>query len=760
MDVRIYGVIHKVRYFKEETGFGIVRIKLDYNDPYIRTFQEKLYSSFLAVTCNFDRLPLIEEEYEFIGEFVDTDYGLQLKAKQFSRTNEYTTEGLITFLSSDFFPSIGKVTAKKIVLALGENCLSKIAEDKKVLHKVKGLTAAQKSIIYENVVSNQANKQAMLKLLSLGVTMQMSNKLIQQLGLNAYEIIATNPYVLIERVEGIGFHRADRIAMEMGIQKDDPKRIEALAMYLIDRYSYSSGNVYITKNDLLEAMMRELEEGFNQKFFDDALVSLEQKRSIHIDQEGDIYHNRIYRAENLLAERIQSLLQAEFSYGYELESVGKGLDHLREAVAIEYSLKQLEAIEQALSQNITIITGGPGTGKSTVIKGIVEAYVHLHKQPDIVRSSVSLLAPTGRAAKRLKEVTGHDAMTIHRFLGFEGNGRFRHGPEAPVDCKMLIVDEFSMVDVELAARLFSAIYPFTKVVIVGDADQLPSVGPGDVLNDLIASKKIPIVQLDKIHRQAENSSIVALAHMMNKGKLPNDLMDKKADRTFIPMSDASIVTNIVRTVQQAQEKGMDLVKDIQVLVPIYKGDVGIDALNQKMQEVFNPAREEQLQHTHRYFRVNDKVIQLVNRSDKQVMNGDIGYVWRLDYHDGSYIGLEVMFDFGSVYYKKDELEDLMHAYAISIHKAQGSEFDLAVIPFTNKHFIMLKRKLIYTAITRAKRYLIMLGNVEALRRGIMGVEDKRKSKLMDKLGVPSNEFSFDDLVLEDSEAKSPYDFMD
>jgi exodeoxyribonuclease V alpha subunit len=379
----------------------------------------------------------------------------------------------------------------------------------------------------------------------------------------------------------------------------------------------------------------------------------------------------------------------------------------------------------------------------------------------LISEKIALLAPTGRAAKRLNEVCRFPAQTIHRFLGYEGQGIFKFGPEAKTDAKIVIVDEFSMVDLNLAARLFSSLEDDVKVILVGDVDQLPSVEPGEVLADLITSREIKTIRLDQIHRQSADSSIISLAHSVNLGFVEESIIQKQADRSFIRLEDQQIIPGILKTVEQAMLKGMDLIKDIQVLVPLYKGEIGINAINQKMQEQFNPGDGREIKHLNRVFRVNDKVIQLVNRSEKMVMNGDIGYILSLNTEDGEYCGLTVMFDFGPVDYKLDELEDLAHAYAISIHKSQGSEYELVILPFSYKYYVMLKRKLIYTGITRAKKYLVMLGNLDAFRFGIRDIEIKRKTKLAEKISTSINSVS--DLDLEDTnfmENLSPYDFMD
>ena len=431
---------------------------------------------------------------------------------------------------------------------------------------------------------------------------------------------------------------------------------------------------------------------------------------------------------------------------------------------ITYTAKQKEAITKALEEPIIIITGGPGTGKSTIIKGIVDIYSNMFKNSDAASDTIALAAPTGRAAKRLKELTLHDATTIHKLLGYEGGERFIYNQENKLDIKMLIVDEFSMVDADLACRLFSSINDDCKVVIVGDADQLPSVGCGNVLLDLINTKEITTVKLEHIHRQASNSSIVELAHSVNKGALPYDVASLKHDRNFIMCDDTHIIPFIIKTVANALDKGMNLVKDIQVLVPLYRGGVGIEAINHAMQDHFNAGGKEYA-YLGRKYRVGDKVIQLVNRNEKNIMNGDIGYISDIIFDEDRFIEMKVIFDIGEVSYSKDEIEDIMLAYAISIHKSQGSEFSLIIVPFSFKYYIMLKRKLIYTAITRAKKYLIMMGNIEAMRKGIVEIEDERHTKLVARIKEIFNHpetIDKSDLIEssdEDLEEISPFDFL-
>ena len=758
----LYGVITKVTYFSEDTHFGVVRIKLDYKDRTIAKYKAKLFSNLLTVTCNFDRIPLEGEEYDFVGEFVTNQYGTQFKAKNYSRRNENTLEGVIAYLSSDLFPGIGKVTATKIYEELGKDTIRLIEEDREVLDRVEGITNNQKTVIYENLIEHQNNKKVILGLLDLGITMKTSLKLYKILGDDVVERIRNNPYQLMYYVDGFGFRRADKIALEVGIKEDSDIRIRALLQYLINQYTRSTGNVYVEYDTLYDEAIKEVKENFNilnKEKFERNLKFLQVEKQIFIEN-NDIYDFKMYQAENLLAIKVKEFINHEFEIGYNISDVENVIKKLSNEFDINYNEKQELAIKTALLEKIVIITGGPGTGKSTIIKAIIESISRLYPS-EAIKEKIALLAPTGRAAKRLKEVTNHNGQTIHKFLGYEGDGRYKYGYGEYVDAKIVIIDEFSMVDLGLAARLFSAIETDAKIILVGDVDQLPSVSPGEVLNDLIDSREITTIVLDKIHRQAEDSTIISLAHSLNRGYIPENILEKKPDRNFLNMQDKDIIPNLIKVVDQALKSGMDLVKDIQVLVPLYKGEVGINAINQRMQEEFNPKKGPEIKHLSRVFRVNDKVIQLVNRSEKKVMNGDIGYILNFNYDEGEIIGLSVMYDFGSVDYDKDELDDLTHAYAISIHKSQGSEFDLVILPFSYKYYIMLKRKLIYTAVTRAKKFLIMLGSIEALSTGVRGIEEKRKTHLAEKIKNTVNDYEeFDLSTINELENVSPYDFLD
>ena len=767
MEVKVIGLIDRITYFNESNYFGIVRVKLDYRKDINLKVKDEIQSEYLNITCKFRRKPLLDEMYIFTGEFVTNQYGLQLKASNYEITGVDTLEGVVTYLSSDLFKGIGVKIATKVFETLGEDCLKKISEDKSLLDKVEGLTSKQKTIIYEGVVTNELNNRLTLELLNLGLSMSLALKLINELKENCLEIIKENPYKLISEVNGIGFIKADQIAMKLGVSKDSPLRLKELIIYVLTQMIYSLGNCYIEKDELFIKCNELIDNELSKEIFEKLIIELSSESRIFIDTENNVYEAFIYKCESIVANFVKEKLDNNYKFASSAR-IDSAISDVKRLSNIEYNDMQLKAIKTALKENISIITGGPGTGKSTVIKAIKDCYADILGN-DVALEEFKLLAPTGRAAKRLNEVTLHPACTIHKFLGYEGHGVYKYGFNEKVLCKVVVIDESSMIDVMLCARLFSALEKNCKVIIVGDSDQLPSVGPGNVLYDLIDCGEIKTVKLTKIHRQAENSTIISLAHHINEGYLPNDLCEKKPDRNFIACYDNMTPSVIVKTIKQGLQSGMDLINDIQVLAPIYKGDLGINNLNKIIQENFNskdslgmPINE--YIHNGICFRENDKVIQLVNRSEKKVMNGDIGQIVYIDYSDNKFNYLTVNFDIGDVNYSKEELDDLNLAYCMSIHKAQGSEFSLVIMPFSYKYFMMLRRKIIYTGVTRAKKYLIMIGNPESMKTGINNLDSNRKTRLKDKIlntyknKIDDSLSAFD--TIEESNSLSPYDFMD
>ena len=748
---KIIGTIQRVIFSNKENSYAVVSLKLDYSNPEMKKIQDLIIVNIITVTCYYDRMPVKDEEYIYFGDFVDTKYGMQFKAESFTRPNMDTLESVVTYLSSDYFPGVGKALAKKIYDTLGRTCLDIIRNDKKALDKVPGLTKDVKKTIYEILIQNEEKERLTLSFVGMGFTMAMAKRIVATLTSKEANLALSNPYLLIEKIEGIGFLKADAIAKNIGIEDNNPIRVKACIIYTVNHYSYNSGNSYIEKEFLIQEVKKILnreKEVVESDNLSDMIDELIIEGKLIKDENENIYDIAIHHAEEKLAVNIVSRIKAVPLMPFSDSEITSTLEKVKNNNKIIYSPLQEKAIITALKENIMIITGGPGTGKTTIVKGIIETFARLYKA-DFVLDDVALLAPTGRASKRLNEVTGHPAQTIHKFLGYDGK-RFNFSSDNLVDTKMVIIDEMSMVDVVVASKLFDALPVTSKVVIVGDVDQIPSVGPGEVLEDIIKSKEITTIRLNEIHRQAKDSTIISLAHDINNGFIPENIMEPQHDRIFNYLRDDLIISNITKVVEEALKKGYDLLHDIQVLIPTYKGELGIDNINKILQEKFNPLGkdDEEVKYLNHRFRINDKVIQLVNRNQDQIMNGDIGYIKSFIYNNGEITGLAVQFDMNIVDYIKEDFDELKLAYAISIHKSQGSEFKIVIIPLSRQYRIMLQRRLYYTAVTRTKSFLVMLGDIDALRIAVNSTGFKRKTRLQDLI---TNSVG--------KKTLSPYDFM-
>lgn len=736
----IKGVINRINYYNPENGYTVAILELDYKDKSIAMKKTKIIGNTIAVVGFIDREPKEYEEYTFEGDFVrDKNYGLQFKFTKYIRTTVKNEQGIISYLSSSMFPGIGPKIAKIIIENLGTECIDKIKKDPHILDNI-NITDKQRSVITSGIISDELNQETVLFFLDNGITLDTSHKIIALFGEMAKEIVLENPYILMEKIERFGFKKNDAFALKIGIKEDSVVRLKALLLYVLQEALYSVGNSYIQKGDLYDYTIRYLGKDVDGKVYSEVLNLLVESKKIYIDDQYNIYDYKMYIQELELAMELSKMLKGtrnieRLPIKYKEEDINRCYLKIKNTSCIEFSEEQSQAILSAFTEPVVIITGGPGTGKTTIVKAILEMYLKLNKDNPTLTDYISLLAPTGKAAKRLKESTNMPAMTIHKFLGYMGGNIFTHSKFNKTASKLIIVDEASMMDLPLASRLITSMQDDARIIIVGDVDQLPSVGPGQVLKDLIDSREIKTIRLTKIHRQAENSSIIKLAHNINEGILPENILEKLSDRTFISTDNEYLANLLTDAVSRFISKGYDIKKDLQVLIPMYKGDCGINEINSRIQDIVNPLDEdtEEIKHYGRNFRVGDKVIQLVNRAEKAIMNGDVGYIDSFIHKNLKITGLKVVFDQNIVEYTIEELEDLSLAYAISVHKSQGGEFDIVIMPITNKHFIMLKRKLIYTAVTRAKKSLVLLGDVMALRQGIRRIENNRKTILKDKL---------------------------
>lgn len=728
-------LIHFI-YFNEENYYTVARVKV--HDSNVQVIEKEIVV--------VGTIPKIDEEhsYTFYGQLKDHPrFGQQFQFHYFEKDMPKTTDGIVRYLSSERFKGVGKKTAQAIVQKLGEQTISKILENRDVLQNIKGLNEDKINVIYKQLLENQGIEQALVELFKHGFGSQLAMKIYQTYKDETMQVIKQNPYQLTQDVEGIGFTKADSLGQSLGFTKDHPERIHAGCIYLIQELSLQEGHIFIKRDDVITSATELLSDGDYQisyKEVEKQLLYLEEEGKLVIEDDN-VYLPTLFFAEKGLVTNIVRLNKekdeiCEFPESEFLKAIGQTEEQLK----IEYAPSQKKAIKTALKSPMMILTGGPGTGKTTVIKGIVQSYAILNglsldkKDYKNIPFPVVLVAPTGRAAKRMSETTGLPAETIHKLLGWKGNQGFEKDEDNRIEGQLLIVDEVSMVDIWLANQLFKSVPSSMQVILVGDEDQLPSVGPGQVLSELIESNVIPTVNLVDIYRQSKESSIIQMAHAIKHGALPDDVLEKKADRRFFSCNQTQVLTVIEQVCRNAIEKGFSA-KDIQVLAPMYRGNAGIEKLNASLQTIFNPKKEKQreIQFGEVSYRVGDVVLQLVNNSEEHVFNGDRGEIVAIIYAKENVEKEDqiiISFDGIEVVYKKQDLNQLTLAYCCSVHKSQGSEFPIVIMPIVKSYHRMLRRNLIYTGITRAKTYLILCGEISAFQQAIEQQNERNRNTLL------------------------------
>lgn len=692
-----------------------------------------------------------EEVYLFYGKMKEhPKFGQQFHAERFQKEMPQSREGVISYLSGELFKGIGKVIAENIVDTLGKDAISKILADPSLLDNVPKLPEAKALTLIDTLRENQGLEHVMVKLNEYGFGPQLSMRIYQAYKQDAIEMIEKNPYRLIEDVRGIGFQRADELGRKLGLNGAHPDRIRAGLLYTMDQISIQQGHVYMEEEPLIQEVIHLLQESepvtiSHEEVAKELLVLAEEQKLIK--ENTRIYLPSLYFAESGFAYHVKRMMkQTEYAEQFPESEFLLALGELEERLQVSFGETQKEAIKQALMSPMLALTGGPGTGKTTVIKGIVELFAELHglsldphAYKDGAAFPILLAAPTGRAAKRMSESTGLPAMTIHRLLGMNGQENLDDESERSIDGRLLIVDEMSMVDVWLANQLFRALPAHMQVILVGDQDQLPSVGPGQVLKDILESKQLPTVELTDIYRQKDGSSIIEMAHAIKEGQLPPDFTKNSSDRSFFHCQVSQISDVVEQVVKNAKAKGFRA-KDIQVLAPMYRGPAGIDMLNRQLQEIFNPndtGKRKEVAFGDIKYRIHDKVLQLVNQPEKNVFNGDIGEIVSIIYakeNTEKQDMIVVEFDQTEVTYYRQEFTQITHAYCCSIHKAQGSEFPIVIMPVVKSYYRMLRRDLLYTAVTRSSQFLIICGEEEAFRAGVERInEHTRNTTLYDRL---------------------------
>ena len=689
---------YKQSIFESETGYKVGLFRVQETDD-----KELVTNKTITFTGYFGMLNK-DDTYVFNGNVIYHDrYGMQFQVDTYEKVVPEGKDAIIDFLTSSFVKGCGEVLARKIYKTFGDDTLTKIKESKENLFLVSGMTDKKADSIYKSVVKYFEADKEIVKLKEMGFTVKETMELMNNFGKRVLELIDKNIYVLRDYVD---FPKLDSIFLVNNDPEDD-RRVDAAIIRAMKDLTFELGDIYLDKIEIVE----ELASRYNIfKSIDENLRNLAKRKEIMIANE-DYYLMTDYLDELNNGVSIASLMSRspkKISKFNDLIKLTEG------ELGITYNKEQKEAIKSALTNNVSIITGGPGTGKTTIIKGILRLYsIYKKISYDSITREVCLLAPTGRASKRMSETCGIGASTIHRFLKWDKESNtFAVNELNKVHYNMFIIDETSMLDNHLLSSLFKGIDIHTKIIFVGDEYQLPSVGPGLILSDMI-SAGVPHIKLETIYRQSENSYIPMLAKDIKNVNVTDDYLDKKDDYNFISCDSKEIKNILVQIVEKMQDKKMDL-GNLQVLAPMYKGENGIDNLNIVLQELINPKdkKKDEIKVGPITYRVGDKILNLVNDIDNNIYNGDIGYIKSIDINSKKE-PIVVEYDNNEVGYKRENFNQITHAYAISIHKSQGSEFMHVIMPITKGYSRMLYNKLLYTGVSRAKKSLVLLGDKDA-----------------------------------------------
>lgn len=662
----------------------------------------------------------------------DKRFGEQFRFERAQTRAPSTVQGIEKYLSSALVKGIGPEMARRITAMFAEDTLDVIEHHPQKLLKVPGIGKQRAERISQAFQDQKAIRDVMLFLQTHGVTPAYAFKIFKKYGTAAIGVVSQNPYVLATDIRGVGFKSADKIAGSLGIDLKSPLRAQAGILHVLDAVQ-SEGHVYYPRDALIDKARELLSIDVNT--LDRALGEL--RRAHFVEIEGDrVYPSRMAYLENKVAERLSDLLCSP-RYLPSIK-VDAAIRWTEQRGGIELSPAQKDALVAAIDHKVLIITGGPGTGKTTVLRTLNDILA-------AKKLRVLMAAPTGRAAKRLAEATGREAKTVHRLLEYSpSEGGFLRGPERPLDAEFVIIDEVSMVDITLMYHLLGAVDSRTTLVLVGDADQLPSVGPGNVLGDLIASGVVPVVRLDTVFRQARSSLIVTNAHLVNQGTLPVASIDRNeiSDFYLIEKEDPDESLRIIKemiTRRIPSRFGLNPVSDVQVLSPMHKGTLGTENLNRELKQILNPDGRPVKGGR---FAVGDRVMQVRNDYDKEVFNGDVG---RVCSYNEEWEEAVIDYDGRQVIYHISELDDVIPAYAVTIHKAQGSEYPAVIIPLSTQHYVLLRRNLLYTAMTRGKRLVVLLGSARALKIAVENtIVEPRYTALAEKIAADRRSAHRDD----------------
>lgn len=718
--VTVEGVLDRFTFRNPETGWAVLKV--------IETTTGKVITAVgpMAGLKEGQRLRLVGENDPH------PKFGPQIKVATFEAIAPSTAAGIEAYLASGLVKGIGPATATKIVDEFGDDTLRVIEDEPDKLKKVRGLGAKKITELCEAVKGQKDLQNVLVFLRSHGLGAGLAARIVKRYGINASALVQANPYRLADEVIGVGFRIADRLAGQMGIEPTAPERLDAALEFVLSQAA-REGHCYLPEEVLVRRTAELLscgEESLSARLPELATAGRIARQLppgpvlLHDDPQPIVYPAALVTAEDGVSRAINALIMGKaVTLPVQPESAVKSFAQVS---GMELAQAQTNAIVRALSEPVSVITGGPGVGKTTIVRALVQIF----EQKNL---KLILAAPTGRAAKRLEESTGHSASTIHRLLEFmPGANRFMRDEKVPLEGDMLVVDEASMLDVQLAHSVLRAIPPTMALVLVGDQNQLPSVGPGNVLADILASGRVATTALTRIFRQQNDSDIVRVAHGMLTGELPTS-GGEDGDFFFVEANDSRRARDLLREMVGSRiprKFALDPMRDIQVLCPMYRGEVGADALNRDLQDLLNPGQIE-VERSGKRYRVGDKIMQIRNDYDREIWNGDIGQLTHIDKNAAK---LYVRFPEREHQYGFEELGDLLPAYAISVHRSQGSEYTAVVIPVTTDHFMMLRRSLLYTAITRGKKLVVLVGSRKALEMAVRNNDDgKRWSGLCERL---------------------------
>lgn len=693
------GTIDRIVYYSPDTGYTVCKFVLEGGES-------------MTIFGNFP--PLSPGEVLRVrGKWeLNPRFGKQLKVENYVPVLPSSVKGIEKFLSSGLIKGIGPVLAGRIIQRFGDRTIDILSKSVEKLNEVEGVGSVKLKEIKRSWSAHEDIRELIIFLQDYNISTSLATKIYRQYGQNSYHILKTNPYQACHDIWGIGFKTADQIALKLGMSPTSQERIKAYILYILEK-DIEQGHIYSLQKDVKKTCNKDLEA--DENMINEALKALKKQKLViteDLDSDVAVYLPYYYQAQEEVVRSIHKL--ALFPFLTPTFDVDKALVDVEEELSLHFPAAQKLAVKESFYKKILVITGGPGTGKTTIIKAVVDIYQRWGRE-------ALLAAPTGRAAKRLSEATQKEAKTIHRLLEYNPKvGNFRRGEKHPLVADALIIDEFSMVDLPLMHHLLKAVPKWMRLILVGDKDQLPSVGPGNLLRDIIESQRVEVVTLDEIFRQEKDSLIVSNAHRVNHGKplIYPQKGDKDSDFYFIHHEDEQKAFKTIMNLCSyniPQKLNLDpLSPQIQVISPMYRGVVGVENLNSELQNRLNPFREG-LKLGNREIRIKDKVMQVKNNYEKEIFNGDIGSVVDLDKRA---YRIFVNFDGRVVRYEREEMNELVLAYAVSVHKSQGSEYQAVVMPLMTQHFIMLQRNLFYTALTRAKRLSCIVGSYKALHIAI------------------------------------------